>query len=84
LAAAVRVRRRTLTQEEAYTLMKKLLTLLFTFALAFSLAMPVFAQDAPAAGQDTAAPKAEKKEKKAKKAKKSKKEKKEAKSDEMK
>ena len=81
MAAAVRVRRRTLTQEEAY-LMKKLLTLLFTFALAFSLAMPVFAQDA--AGQDTAAPKAEKKEKKAKKAKKSKKEKKEAKSDEMK
>ena len=46
--------------------------------------MPVFAQDAPAAGQDTAAPKAEKKEKKAKKAKKSKKEKKEAKTDEMK
>ncbi|PYU96146.1 MAG: hypothetical protein DMG26_08700 [Acidobacteria bacterium] len=64
--------------------MKKVLTLLFTFALAFSLAMPVFAQDAPAAGQDTAAPKAEKKEKKAKKAKKSKKEKKEAKTDEMK
>ena len=25
--------------------MKKLLTLLFTFAIAFSLAMPVFAQD---------------------------------------
>jgi len=47
--------------------MKKLLTLLFTFALAFSLAMPAFAQDAPAAG-DAAAPKAEKKEKKAKKA----------------
>ncbi len=63
--------------------MKKLLTLLFTFALAFSLVMPVFAQDQPAAG-DTAAPKAEKKEKKAKKAKKSKKEKKEAKTDEMK
>jgi hypothetical protein len=56
--------------------MKKLMTLLFTFALAFSLAMPVFAQDAPAAGQDsTAAPKAEKKAKKAKKSKKSKKEK---------
>jgi len=62
--------------------MKKLLTLLFTFALAFSLVMPVFAQDQPAG--DTAAPKAEKKEKKAKKAKKSKKEKKEAKTDEMK
>ncbi len=32
--------------------MKKLLTLLFTFAVAFSLAMPVFATGAPA-GQDT-------------------------------
>ncbi len=36
--------------------MKKLLTLLFTFAIAFSLAMPVFAQDT--AGQE--APKATK------------------------
>lgn len=58
--------------------MKKLATLLFTFALAFSLAMPVFAQEA---GSSEAAPKAEKatkKEKKMKKAstKKSKKEKK--------
>lgn len=56
--------------------MKKLLTLMFTAALAFSLAMPVFAQDA--GSQDTtAAPKAEKhhKTKKAHKAKKSKKEK---------
>ncbi|MGE5327239.1 MAG: hypothetical protein ACM3NO_09395 [Deltaproteobacteria bacterium] len=57
--------------------MKKLATLLFTFALAFSLAMPVFAQEA---GSTEAAPKAEKatkKEKKMKKAsKKSKKEKK--------
>ncbi len=53
--------------------MKKLLTLLFTFALAFSLAMPVFAQEA-GGGQE--APKAAKKEKKAKKAKKAKKEKK--------
>lgn len=50
--------------------MKKLFTLLFTAALAFSLAMPVLAQDT------TAAPKAEKKEKKAKHAKKEKKEKK--------
>ncbi len=60
--------------------MKKLLTLLFTFALAFSLAMPVFAQDT--GSQE--APKAEKmgKEKKAKKAKKSKKEKKSEKMDE--
>ena len=59
--------------------MKKLATLLFTFALAFSLAMPVFAQDA---AQGEAAPKATKakKEKKAKKA--SKKEKKEKKGDE--
>jgi hypothetical protein len=48
--------------------MKKLFALLFTFALAFSLAMPVFAQDTGAA---TPAPKAEKK--KAKKAKKEKK-----------
>jgi hypothetical protein len=60
--------------------LKKLLTLLFTFALAFSLAMPVFAQEA--AGGTQEAPKSEKKEKKMKKEKKSKKEKKEKKSDE--
>ena len=53
--------------------MKKLLTLLFTSVLAFSLAMPAFAQEA---SSQEAAPKAEKKEKKAKKAKKAKKEKK--------
>jgi len=58
--------------------MKKLLTLLFSAVLVFSLAMPVFAQDA-AGGE---APKAEKKEKKMKKAKKEKKEKKEKKADE--
>ncbi len=58
--------------------MKKLLTLLFSAVLVFSLAMPVFAQDA--ASQE--APKAEKKEKKMKKAKKEKKEKKEKKADE--
>ena len=54
--------------------MKKLLTLLFGFALVFSLAMPVFAQDTGT----QEAPKAEKKtkEKKAKKEKKTKKEKK--------
>ena len=45
--------------------MKKLLTLLFSAVLVFSLAMPVFAQDAGT----TEAPKAEKKEKKVKKAK---------------
>lgn len=56
--------------QEERSAMKKLFTLLFTAALAFSLAMPVLAQDT------TAAPKAEKKEKKAKKAKKEKKEKK--------
>ncbi|MGA9056184.1 MAG: hypothetical protein WB763_06675 [Terriglobia bacterium] len=44
--------------------MKKLLVLLFTFAVAFSLAMPVFAQEAPAT---TEAPKTtEKKTKKTK------------------
>jgi hypothetical protein len=53
--------------------MKKLFTLLFTAVLAFSLAMPVFAQDA--GSQE--APKAEKKSKEKKpKAKKAKKEKK--------
>ena len=52
--------------------MKKLLTLLFSAVLVFSLAMPVFAQDAGT----TEAPKAEKKEKKVKKMKKAKKEKK--------
>ncbi len=56
--------------------MKKLLTLLFTLALAFSLAMPAFAQEATGQGE---APKAEKAEKKGKKAKKAKKGKKEAK-----
>lgn len=60
--------------------MKKLLTLLFTFALAFTLAMPAFAQDAPAGGD---AAKADKKEKKMKKEKKAKKEKKEKKADDM-
>jgi hypothetical protein len=53
--------------------MKKLLTLLFTALMAVSLALPVFAQDAGAAGQDQgAAPKKEKKSK-MKKSKKSKK-----------
>ncbi len=52
--------------------MKKLLTMLFMLAVAFSLTMPVFAQEAPK--EETA--KAEKKEKKAHhKAKKAKKEK---------
>ncbi len=62
--------------------MKKLLTLLFTSILVFSLAMPVFAQEpAPAGGQEPT--KAEKKEKKKKaKAKKEKKEKKEKKAEE--
>lgn len=60
--------------------MKKLLTLLFTLVMAFSLAMPVFAQET--GSQE--APKAAKKEKnkavkKAKKAKKEKKGKKEQK-----
>ncbi len=64
--------------------MRKLLTLMFTFAVAFSLVLPVFAQDAAAAGQENA-PKAEKKVKKEKKKhrfglhRKAKKEKKEAK-----
>jgi ABC-type transporter MlaC component len=49
--------------------MKKLLTLLFTAMIAFSLAMPVFAQD-------TGTQEAPKKAEKAKKAKKAKKEKK--------
>jgi Ni/Co efflux regulator RcnB len=55
--------------------MKKLLTLLFTAALAVTMAMPVFAQDTSSQDTSTAAPKAEKhhKAKKAKKAKKSKK-----------
>jgi hypothetical protein len=52
--------------------MKKLLTLLFTFAVAFSLAMPVFAQEATGQG---AAPKVEKKVEKKKKAPKEKKKK---------
>jgi hypothetical protein len=51
--------------------MKKLLVLLFTFAVAFSLAMPVFAQDAPAT-QEAATTKAKKtKAAKSKKSKKS-------------
>jgi len=49
--------------------MKKLWTLLFTFVIAFTLAMPVFAQD-------TGTQEAPKKTEKAKKAKKEKKEKK--------
>lgn len=44
--------------------MKKLLTLLFTFAVAFSLAMPVFAQETM--GQEAPPPKAHKVEKKKK------------------
>ncbi len=59
--------------------LKKLLTLLFTFALAFSLAMPAFAQEA--AGGTTETPKKEKKMKKEKTAKKEKKSKKEKKAD---
>jgi hypothetical protein len=52
--------------------MKKLLTLLFTLALAFSLGAPVFA--APTgAGQSSTTTTSKKKKKKAKKAKKSKK-----------
>jgi ribosomal protein L12E/L44/L45/RPP1/RPP2 len=53
--------------------MKKLLTLLFALAVAFSLTMPVFAQEAPAT---TEAPKTEKKTEKKKKTTKEKKEKK--------
>ena len=52
--------------------MKKLLTLLFALAVAFSLSMPVFAQEA--SGQETTT--TQKKEKKAKKTKKEKKQKK--------
>ncbi len=60
--------------------MKKLVTLLFAAVLAFSLTMPVFAQET---GQAEAAPKAEKKaSKKAHKEKKAKKEKKEKKGEE--
>lgn len=55
-----------------YTLMKKALTLLFTFAVAAALALPAFAQDTGAAGQESTG-KMEKKSKKTKKAKKSKK-----------
>jgi hypothetical protein len=43
--------------------MKKLFTLLFTFALVFSLAMPMFAQGTTTTGQETT-PKVEKKHKK--------------------
>jgi hypothetical protein len=53
--------------------MKKLLTLLFALAVAFSLTMPVFAQEAPAT---TEAPKAEKKKTEKKKTTKKKTEKK--------
>jgi hypothetical protein len=53
--------------------MKKFLTLLFTLAVACSLSLPVFAQEAGAQGGDQ---KMDKKEKKQKKEKKSKKEKK--------
>jgi hypothetical protein len=58
--------------------MKKLATLLFTFALAFTLAMPAFAQDTASGDAAPKADKASKKEKKAAKkaSKKSKKEKK--------
>ena len=45
--------------------MKKLMTLLFSFVLVFSLAMPVFAQDTTTS-TDTPAPKTTKKSKKAK------------------
>jgi hypothetical protein len=53
--------------------MKKLLTLLFTLALAFSLGAPVFAAPTPAgaSGTTTATAKKKKKAKKAKKSKKS-------------
>jgi hypothetical protein len=59
--------------------MKKLLTILFSAVLVFSLAMPVFAQDASQDAAASAKPKKEKKMKKAKKEKKAKKDK--AKSD---
>jgi hypothetical protein len=52
--------------------MKKLLTLLFSAVLVFSMAMPVFAQDAAPADQTASKPKKEKKAK-TKKAKKEKK-----------
>ncbi len=64
--------------------MKKLLILLFTLAIAFSLTMPAFAQEAAGGQEAPKAEKAEKKEKKAKKAKKAKKEKKEEKKEEPK
>jgi hypothetical protein len=55
--------------------LKKLLATVFTFALALSFALPVFAQEA---GGTTETPKKEKKMKKEKKEKKSKKEKKDS------
>ena len=58
--------------------MKKLLTLVFALAVAFSLTLPVFAQDT--SGQTTPPAKTTKKEK-AKKAPKAKKEKKQKKED---
>ncbi len=61
--------------------MKKLLTILFTLAIAFSLTMPVFAQDTGGQAAPEASPKAEKKQKKEKKMKKAKKEKKEKKTE---
>jgi hypothetical protein len=52
--------------------MKKLLTLIFSAMIVFSLAMPVIAQDAPASPDTTSKPKKEKKAKKEKKSKKKK------------
>ena len=60
--------------------MKKFMTMLFSAMLVFSLAMPVFAQDAGDKAADSG--KKEKKEKKPKKEKKSKKDK-DAKGDKM-
>lgn len=48
--------------------MKKLLTLLFSAMVVFSLAIPVIAQDGNAESQPTSKPKKDKKEQKAKKA----------------
>jgi phosphate-selective porin len=51
--------------------MKKLLALLFTLGLAFSLSAPVFATATPAGAQTTSSKKHKKRHKKAKKSKKS-------------